>query len=34
MAPEPSLLHTQISWLPERFDAKAIRLPSGEYTGT
>ena len=30
---EPSLLHTQISWLPERFEAKAMRFPSGEYVG-
>src|SRR6516225_5649347 len=27
---EPSLLHTQISKLPERSDMKAIRFPSGE----
>ena len=30
VAPVPSLLHTQISSWPERFEWKAIRVPSGE----
>ena len=30
---EPSRSHTQISWLPERSEANAIRFPSGEYCG-
>jgi hypothetical protein len=28
---DPSASHTQISLLPERFDANAMRLPCGEY---
>jgi len=31
---EPSLLQTQISNLPERFDLNTIFLPSGEYSGS
>src|SRR5712691_9713590 len=30
---EPSLSHTKISKLPERREAKTMRLPSGEYWG-
>ena len=29
----PSAFITQMSRLPDRLDAKAIRLPSGEYCG-
>src|SRR5712692_11873434 len=34
MGLEPSPSHTQISYLPDRVDLKAIRVPSGEYSGS